>query len=352
MPDYHPDNGNGKGNAQGQDKSDKASNSESTNETLSTSDTAESQTLDEALTDVIATDTEATEDITTDLVKENPIRYAGYYWDRKTQYYYLQARYYDPRPARFISEDTYEGEIDSPQSLNLYVYAINNPENHVDPTGHNPFVIAGAVLCPECALAAGLAIAAGIGFSYYLDYMGSSTAPKEAPAPSYPKIYTIRKGNTNSSPEKNPKGLPLPSPELDSNKKNEKKVIIYRALNSKDEITVAKGVGIYAKNPNGKWDLRQHLINGSNDDAWKNDPWIATTTDLNVAIRFNKEQNRGIVAIDLSKIGQMPRNGAIEFSSYSDNFLDEIAHDLAQKDKELTFYKQIPQKAIVGWIKK
>ncbi|MCL6605224.1 MAG: hypothetical protein K6T94_20360 [Paenibacillus sp.] len=52
-----------------------------------------------------------TEDITTDLVKENPFRYAGYYFDRKTQYYYLQARYYDPRPARFISEDSYEGCI-------------------------------------------------------------------------------------------------------------------------------------------------------------------------------------------------------------------------------------------------
>ena len=106
-------------------QTDKAASSESSGETLSTSDTAESQTLDEALADVIAADTEATDDITTDLVKENPIRYAGYYWDRKTQYYYLQARYYDPRPARFISEDTYEGEIENPQSLiSMYMWRI------------------------------------------------------------------------------------------------------------------------------------------------------------------------------------------------------------------------------------
>jgi RHS repeat-associated protein len=132
VPDYHP--GNGKGIGQGQGKT--AASSGSSSGTLSTSDTAESQTLDEALADVIAADTEVTDDITTDLVKENPIRYAGYYWDRKTQYFYLQARYYDPRPARFISEDTYEGEIENPQSLNLYAYVQNNSLNYVDPTGH------------------------------------------------------------------------------------------------------------------------------------------------------------------------------------------------------------------------
>ncbi|WP_218918428.1 RHS repeat-associated core domain-containing protein [Paenibacillus durus] len=59
-------------------------------------------------------------------MKENPYRYAAYYWDRKTQYYYLQARYYDPRPARFISEDTYEGGINDPLTLNLYTYVSIN----------------------------------------------------------------------------------------------------------------------------------------------------------------------------------------------------------------------------------
>ncbi len=77
-----------------------------------------------------------TEDITTELVKINPYRYAGYYWDRKTQMYHLQARYYDPRNGRFISADSYRGEEEQPLSQNLFVYALNNPVNYVDPTGH------------------------------------------------------------------------------------------------------------------------------------------------------------------------------------------------------------------------
>ncbi|MFD2613815.1 RHS repeat-associated core domain-containing protein [Paenibacillus gansuensis] len=46
------------------------------------------------------------------------------------------SHYYDPRPARFISEDTYEGEIESPLTLNLYAYVSNNPLKFIDPSGH------------------------------------------------------------------------------------------------------------------------------------------------------------------------------------------------------------------------
>ncbi|WP_240416814.1 polymorphic toxin-type HINT domain-containing protein [Paenibacillus periandrae] len=37
---------------------------------------------------------------------------------------------------RFIKEDTYEGDISNPLSLNLYTYVHNNPLTNVDPTGH------------------------------------------------------------------------------------------------------------------------------------------------------------------------------------------------------------------------
>ncbi|SDF47890.1 RHS repeat-associated core domain-containing protein [Paenibacillus sp. cl6col] len=38
--------------------------------------------------------------------------------------------------GRFINEDTYEGDIKNPLSLNLYTYVYNNPLIHLDPTGN------------------------------------------------------------------------------------------------------------------------------------------------------------------------------------------------------------------------
>jgi RHS repeat-associated protein len=66
----------------------------------------------------------------------NVLRYAGEYWDDTTGLQYLRARWYDPGTARFMGEDTYQGEMSDPQSLNGYAYAANNPLFYVDPSGH------------------------------------------------------------------------------------------------------------------------------------------------------------------------------------------------------------------------
>ncbi len=66
----------------------------------------------------------------------NPIRYAGYQYDNETDLYYLNARYYDSKIARFLSEDTYAGDLNDPLSLNLYTYCLNNPISYFDPTGY------------------------------------------------------------------------------------------------------------------------------------------------------------------------------------------------------------------------
>jgi len=50
--------------------------------------------------------------------------------------YYYGARYYNPSIGRFVTEDTYPGQMIDPQSQNLYVYVSNNPLRYVDPTGH------------------------------------------------------------------------------------------------------------------------------------------------------------------------------------------------------------------------
>ena len=64
---------------------------------------------------------------------DNPYRYAGYQYDEETDLYYLNARYYDSKIARFMSEDTYRGETNDPLSLNLYTYCNNEPIMHWDP---------------------------------------------------------------------------------------------------------------------------------------------------------------------------------------------------------------------------
>jgi len=67
---------------------------------------------------------------------QNAFKYAGEIQDEETGLYYLRSRYYDPSVGRFISKDTYEGQLTNPLSLNLYVYVENNPLIHVDPSGH------------------------------------------------------------------------------------------------------------------------------------------------------------------------------------------------------------------------
>ena len=60
----------------------------------------------------------------------NPIRYRGYYYDRETTLYYLNARYYDPSWRRFISPDHVSSlNPSTANGLNLYSYADNNPIN-------------------------------------------------------------------------------------------------------------------------------------------------------------------------------------------------------------------------------
>ncbi|WP_430885852.1 S8 family serine peptidase [Fusibacter sp. JL216-2] len=68
---------------------------------------------------------------------DNPFRYSAYQYDEETDMYYLNARMYDAKYARFLQEDTYRGQLSDPLSLNLYTYTSNNPIKYYDPSGHN-----------------------------------------------------------------------------------------------------------------------------------------------------------------------------------------------------------------------
>ena len=67
---------------------------------------------------------------------DNQICYTGGIYDEETGLYYLNARYYDPEIGRFISQDSYRGELEDPGQWHLYAYCANNPINYTDPSGH------------------------------------------------------------------------------------------------------------------------------------------------------------------------------------------------------------------------
>ena len=51
------------------------------------------------------------------------------------EFYYLRARYYDPKVGRFNRLDPFFGNISDPQSLHKYTYCHGDPVNNVDPSG-------------------------------------------------------------------------------------------------------------------------------------------------------------------------------------------------------------------------
>lgn len=66
----------------------------------------------------------------------NPYLYTGQQYDATTGLYDLRARYYNPADGRFTSRDTAGFDQSSPTNLNRYLYAVSDPINGMDPSGH------------------------------------------------------------------------------------------------------------------------------------------------------------------------------------------------------------------------
>lgn len=58
---------------------------------------------------------------------------------------YMHARYYSLFTGRFLSIDSVQGKLKTPQSWNRYVYTFNNPLKHVDPDGRDGLTFADGV---------------------------------------------------------------------------------------------------------------------------------------------------------------------------------------------------------------
>ncbi|WP_051545586.1 RHS repeat-associated core domain-containing protein [Butyrivibrio sp. MC2021] len=99
-------------------------------------------------------------------LEKNPLRYRGYYYDKETGFYYLNARYYDPKVHKFITpEPNFKvGKFDKNTGLNaynLFAYCGNDPINLADQTGE--FVITTTMLVVGICAAIGLTIGGIIG---------------------------------------------------------------------------------------------------------------------------------------------------------------------------------------------
>ena len=116
---------------------------------------------------------------------------------------YLRARYYSPTLTRFISQDTYEGKLTDPLSLNRYAYVANNPVNYVDPSGHlwkEIFAFGGAVGGAIIGLAVGGpvgAVAGGIA-GYNAGYSYGSSLDNKAQQPAQQLQPTTSVGTVTS----------------------------------------------------------------------------------------------------------------------------------------------------------
>jgi len=64
------------------------------------------------------------------------IAYTGGVWDEVTGLYYLNARFYNPTDARFLTMDVARNGGDLRATLSLYGYTEGDPINKVDPSGY------------------------------------------------------------------------------------------------------------------------------------------------------------------------------------------------------------------------
>ncbi len=66
---------------------------------------------------------------------KNRFGYTGEALDPGTSLYYLRSRYYNPTLGRFISKNSFEGFAQLPNTLNRFVYTLDNPATRVERNG-------------------------------------------------------------------------------------------------------------------------------------------------------------------------------------------------------------------------
>jgi RHS repeat-associated protein len=89
-----------------------------------------------------------------------PYTFTAREFDSETSLYYYRARYYAATVGRFLQQDPFAGFVRTPESLNRYPYALNNPQSFVDPDAELPTLadlIGGAIVGGGAGIISGAA---------------------------------------------------------------------------------------------------------------------------------------------------------------------------------------------------
>ena len=87
----------------------------------------------------------------TEGVEDIAPKYNGQELDQESDFYYFNARHYDPELARFVTVDVVVDGEDTTAGWNRYMYVHGNPIKYKDPTGHCVGPVTG-VLCGTAAV--------------------------------------------------------------------------------------------------------------------------------------------------------------------------------------------------------
>ena len=102
------------------------------------SNTAEPTTADETATVDESVSLTTVDPQIAQIAHLNPILYRSYYYDKETEWYYLNTRYYSPDMCRFINADAYVQTAQGMLDKNMFAYCLNNPVNMFDDFGNWP----------------------------------------------------------------------------------------------------------------------------------------------------------------------------------------------------------------------